>query len=136
LNNEEVKMKPRKGLGWVAAHPEAKGGVNGKAFSAKPDQNLAVVDLSTAAERNANVEKVVRLLEGMPAREEKIHARVMRQLHGTGLPTPAHIVVLLHQVGSDDQIKADCESLARRQEAPVLICDPEGKILAFSWPAS
>jgi hypothetical protein len=73
------------------------------------------------------------LLQSLPAREEDIHARVLCQLEGTGLPNPDHIQVLVHQAAGGD-VKADCKHMAREWNASVLICDSDGKILAFAWP--
>jgi hypothetical protein len=70
----------------------------------------------------------------LPAREDEIRAKVMAQLRGSGLPTPQHIQVLAHQAGSDDSVKADCKRMAQELDVSVLICNPEGKILAFAWP--
>jgi hypothetical protein len=71
--------------------------ISGNVITLKPNANLAV-------------EKAMRLLEGLPAREDEIRAKVLRQLHGSPLPTPDYIQVLFHQAGSDDSVRADCKA--------------------------
>jgi hypothetical protein len=55
---------------------------------------------------------------------------VLRQLDGTGLPEPDHIRILVHL----GDVKEDCARMARDLDASVLICNPDGEILAFSRP--
>jgi hypothetical protein len=81
------------------------------------------VDLSVA--------RTMRRLKDVAARQVEIQTRVLNSLRGTGLPTPAQIHIVIKQVSD---VKADCEQLARAQNAPVLICDSDARILAFSWP--
>src|SRR5258708_36641620 len=99
----------------------------------RPNQNNLVDAYSLSPVASLALEKAKRLLKRLPARESDIHAKVLRQLHGTGIPAPDHIQVLVHQAGSDESVKADCERLARQLNASVLICDPDGKILAYVW---
>jgi hypothetical protein len=68
----------------------------------------------------------------LSARQEEIHAKVLCQLQGTDIPAPDHIQVLVHK-GSDHSVQADCERLARELNGSVLICNPDGKILAHVW---
>jgi hypothetical protein len=112
-----MTQKRRPGRGASRAGSKSSNNHNNGEITLKPDANLAVETV----------------LKSMPAREEEIHAKVMRQLHGTPLPTPDYIRVLFHQAGSDDSVKADCERMARELNASVLICNSEGKILAFVW---
>jgi hypothetical protein len=81
---------------------------------------------------NLAVERSRRELKSLPAREHEIYAKVMDRLRDTGLPTPDYIEILFHQAGSDDSIKADCARMARERDSSVLICNPEGKILAYT----
>jgi hypothetical protein len=99
----------------------------------RPNQNNNALSYTLSPVASLALEKAKRLLKGLPAREQDIHARVLRQLHGTGIPAPDHIQVLISQAGSDESVKKDCERLARELNASVLICDPNGKILAHVW---
>jgi hypothetical protein len=82
----------------------------------RPEQtNTRAYNLSSVS--SLAVERAMRLVESLPAREDEIRAKVLRQLHGTGMPAPDHIQVLVHQAGSDDQIKVDCARMAQKVDA-------------------
>jgi hypothetical protein len=80
------------------------------------------------------VARAKRRLEKARANEPDVIKKVLSQLQDCGLPEPDHIRIIFHQAGSDESVKADCERMARDLDASVLICDVEGKVLAFSWP--
>jgi hypothetical protein len=42
------------------------------------------------------VERAIRLIKTLPAREDEICAKVLDQLRGTGKPEPDHIRILVH----------------------------------------
>jgi len=81
--------------------------------------------------RSLGVERAKRRLEKVRANESNIVEKVLSQLQDCGLPKPDKIQILIHQAVD---VKADCERMARDLDAKVLICDVDGKVLAYSWP--
>src|SRR5690348_15688407 len=113
-----MSKRKRPGSRWHAPRPKEQINNNADTYNLNPIASLGV-------------ERARRLLKSLPAREDEIHAKVLRQLEGSGLPEPDHIQILIHQVGD---VKADCARMARELDASVLVCDPDGKILAFTRP--
>ena len=109
---------PGAGANRTGAEGESDNGNNKKACNANPVIKLAV-------------ERAIRLEKSLPAREAEIHAKVLRQLQDCGLSTPDHFLIVVNLVCD---ARADAERMAREKDGSVLICDVNGKILAYSWP--
>jgi hypothetical protein len=72
-------------------------------------------------------------LEDLPAHnKQEIYAWVMGQLESSGLPAPDNIVLLRRKAGG--AIESDCQHIAQRMGASVVMCDLTSKMMAWAYP--
>jgi hypothetical protein len=89
------------------------------------------VSLNLNSVSSLAVERAIRLAKSLPARESEIHAKVLQQLQDCGLPAPDHFLIVVQQVSD---VQADAERMAQEKDGSVLICNVDGKILAYARP--